>query len=189
METVAYYTQKNPPVKFSYFRASRNKYKLDFKNRLVTIITYCLMPNHFHFLVRQEKDGGIRTFIQKTLNAYSHYFNLKNKQKGPLFESPFKAIIIESDEQLLHLSRYIHLNPVTGYLVEKPQDYEFSSCRLFLNNTSEPPFDVTPVLEFFKKSNDYFEFLMARKEYQRELERIKHLILEWLETFCQDRHT
>ncbi len=79
---------------------------------LVDIGTYCLMPNHFHILVREKVEGGITKFAVKLLTAYSMYFNKKNNRRGTLFESNFKAKHVDSDEYLKYLFAYIHLNPV-----------------------------------------------------------------------------
>lgn len=82
------------------------------KDTLVDIGVYCLMPNHFHLLVREKKEGGITKFMQKLLTAYSMYFNKKNSRTGALFESKFKAKHVDSDRYLKYLFSYIHLNPV-----------------------------------------------------------------------------
>ncbi|MEK9131625.1 MAG: transposase [Patescibacteria group bacterium] len=78
----------------------------------VEIGAYCLMPNHFHILIREKIDGGISKFMQKLLTAYSHYFNKKYQRTGTLFESRFKAKHADTDEYLKYLFAYIHLNPV-----------------------------------------------------------------------------
>ena len=132
IDAMSYYLQASPPVKFSKYRQNKKAYQLDLKNNLITIVNYCLMPTHFHFTLRQEKDNGIRLFIQKLTNSFAHYLNTKNESFGPVFTGNFKAIRVTSEEQLLHLSRYIHLNPVTDYLVEKPEEYSFSSHRIYL---------------------------------------------------------
>jgi len=82
------------------------------RDLLVEVITFCLMPNHYHLILRQLKDDGIAKFMQKVGTGYTMYFNKKNKRNGALFQGRFKAIQIESDEYLMHLSRYIHINPV-----------------------------------------------------------------------------
>ncbi|MEO0094212.1 MAG: transposase [candidate division WOR-3 bacterium] len=79
---------------------------------LVDVLCFCLMPTHFHLLVRQIRDDGIKLFLQKLTGGYARYFNTKYKRVGPLFQGPFKAILIEKENYFLHLSRYIHLNPV-----------------------------------------------------------------------------
>ncbi len=80
--------------------------------RKVAIGAYVLMPNHFHLLVRETKEGGLTDFMQKLSTAYSKYFNKVNNRVGPLFQSRFKARHVDRDEYLKYLFAYIHLNPV-----------------------------------------------------------------------------
>ena len=115
-----YYLQPKPAVRFSIYRKQKNKYELDLTYKLVNIIAYCLMPDHYHFILTQNIEGGIRKFIHRLSDSYSHYFNKRCDQKGSIFEGKFKAVRVKSQEQLIHLSRYIHLNPVTSYLLEDP---------------------------------------------------------------------
>src|SRR3989338_10664020 len=82
------------------------------KDRLVDILCIVLMPNHFHLLLKQVQNNGISKFMHKLGTSYTNYVNLKYGHSGILFQGPFKAVEIESDEQLTHLSRYIHLNPL-----------------------------------------------------------------------------
>jgi len=175
LDAIKYYTQVTPPVKFSYFRENPGKYKLDFKNKLVTIISYCLMPNHFHFSVRQETERGVQTFMQRVLNSFSHYHREKYQHRGPLFEAVFKAIHIETDEQLMHLSRYHHLNPVVACFVKHPKNYPYSSYQFYIRKDSDMV-DPSYVLSHFSSSKAYEKFVLSRKDYQRKLEQIKHLI-------------
>ena len=174
LSIMTYYLQVSPPIKFSYYRINPNKYTLD-NTRLVTILSYCLMPTHFHLTLRQEKERGIQIYMQRVLNSFSHYYRRKNQESGPLFESSFKGVHIETDEQLIHLSRYHHLNPVTSYMVDDPKDYIYSSYNDYLKGKSQIV-DPSYVLSNFSSSKQYAKFVLDQKEYQRELERIKHLI-------------
>ncbi|MFA6536675.1 MAG: transposase [Candidatus Paceibacterota bacterium] len=79
---------------------------------LVDIGAYCLMPNHFHLLVREKSDGNITKFMRKLLTSHSKYFNKKHKRSGTLFEGRFKAKHVNGDDYLKYLLAYIHLNPV-----------------------------------------------------------------------------
>lgn len=178
IDIVKYYLQETPPVKFSQYKNNRDKFKLDFNKPIVKIISFVLMPTHFHFELRQEKDHGILKFIQKTCNSFSHFYNLKHRNKGPLFESTFRAVRIESNEQLLHLSRYIHLNPVTSFLVKNPEDYEFSSYGDFLGNKKFSFLDPSLVLKQFKNFSKYQQFVNDQSDYQKQLGEIKQLIIE-----------
>jgi putative transposase len=85
--------------------------KFDRGGSVVEIGAYCLMPNHFHILVREKTEGGITLFTRKVFTAYSMYFNKKYLRSGKLFENVFKAILVDSDEYLKYLYSYIHLNP------------------------------------------------------------------------------
>ena len=105
---------------------------------IVDIGAYCLMPNHFHILLQQLQDNGISTFVRKLLNSYTRYFNTKNERIGPLFQGQFKAVRVESDEQLLHLTRYIHLNPLVGYVVKDLRNFEWSSYLDYIKNKLSP---------------------------------------------------
>ena len=86
--------------------------KLLEEDKLVDVLCFALMPNHFHFLLKQNKSDGISKFMHKLGTSYTNYINLKYERSGILFQGPFKAVEVESDEQLTHLSRYIHLNPL-----------------------------------------------------------------------------
>lgn len=178
LETMSFYLQPKPPTKFSLFRASRDRFPINLNKKLVTIIAYCLIPNHFHLMLRQEKENGIRNFIQRISNSFAHYFSVKYKNRGPVFEGSFKATRIETDEQLFHLSRYIHLNPVTAYLVEKPQDYPYSSYKIYLGEKQLEIVNPSLVINQFPSPQKYQEFVLDQKDYQRTLDAMKHLFLE-----------
>ena len=149
LEAVRYYLQPEPPIKFSLYRTSKNRAPINLDRKLVTILNYCLMPNHFHFTLRQEEDNGIKKFFQRLSNSFAHYFNVKYKNRGPVFEGNFKVVRVENDEQLIHLSRYIHLNPVTTYLVEHPIDYDYSSYRIYMGNEMSDIINPSVVLNNF----------------------------------------
>ncbi|MCS7180394.1 MAG: transposase [bacterium] len=163
---------------FSYYKrlSEEDKGKLYKGERLVKIIGYCLMPTHIHLIIYNEIKNGISIFMKNLLDSYTRYFNTKIKRKGPLWESRFKIVVIENDEQLLHLTRYIHLNPVTAFLVEKPEDWEFSSYKEYLNHIIKKVCEFEDIIEI--KENDYKAFVEDRISYQRELAKIKKLIID-----------
>lgn len=148
----------------------------------VEIIAFCLMSNHFHFLLKEVSEKGIANFMRHIQNGYAKYINIQQDRVGPLFQSAFKAIRIHTDEQLLHVSRYIHLNPSTEYIVktENLQNYSWSSLPVYLDSNFSDFTFVNPdiILSFFKTKEKYKEFVLDQADYQRELERIKHLTLE-----------
>ena len=79
---------------------------------IVKITAYCLMPNHFHILAQEIKEGGISKFMQKVMTGYTMFFNKKYERTGSLFESSFKSIHVNNDNHLRYLLAYIHLNPI-----------------------------------------------------------------------------
>lgn len=176
-EAMHYYLQLAPKVKFSLYRKQKDLYPIRLGDSLVTIFNYCLMPNHYHFTLRQNTEQGIKLFIQKLSVSYAHYFNKKYEASGALFSGNFKARRVDDEKQLLHLSRYIHLNPVTDYLTDSPEKYEYSSYKLYLAKKSSDLVDTSFILKIFGNQS-YEKFVLDRKDYQREFSRIKHLILE-----------
>ncbi len=80
-------------------------------NPLVSVIAYCLMPNHFHLVLKETRENGISTFMQKLGTAYTMYFNTKQHRIGGLFTRPFRAKHIDNDVYLKHVVQYVHLNP------------------------------------------------------------------------------
>lgn len=178
LDAIRFYLQPKPPTKFSIYRKSRPSFPLNLDQKLVTIINYCLMPNHFHLTLRQEMENGIKQFLHRVSNSFAHYFSIKHKKRGHVFEDKFKAVRVETEEQLIHLSRYIHLNPVTSYLVEKPENYLYSSYTVYLGLKASDIVDPSFVLKNFSSKRKYHEFIMEQKDYQRTLNDIKHLILE-----------
>lgn len=96
----------------TYRDISKNTYDFDREETLVFIGAYCLMPNHFHFLVKGKTEDGISKFMQKFSTAYSMYFNKKYKRTGGLFEEKFKSQHIGIDRHLKYIFSYIHLNPI-----------------------------------------------------------------------------
>lgn len=177
LETMDYYRKKGPSVRFSYKDrpAMINTNKND--SLLVEILSFCLMPNHFHLLLRQVEEKGITTFLNKLSNSYTKYFNTRHKRVGPLFQGSFKAIRAEDDEQLLHVSRYIHLNPLVGYLVKNLRTYPYSSYREFLDIT-KGFCKKSVVLEYFTTPAHYETFVLNQADYVKSLKDAEKLLLD-----------
>lgn len=177
-QTFYYYQFSGPKPKFANFTKSRlDSFKPALGSELVEIICYCLMPNHFHFLVRQLRDNGVSIFMSQLINSYTKYFNTKYKRIGALLQGSFKAVHIGSDEQLIHLSRYIHLNPVVSGIVKKPEGYQWSSYLKYLGQINVFC-NPTQVLNFFPSAQKYREFVANQIDYGVTLEILKHQTIE-----------
>ena len=131
------------------------------------------MPNHFHLLVKQTKEGGISKYMQRVQNAYTKYFNTKNKTAGHLFQGPFRAVWVEDNDQLLYLSAYIHKNPVelTGPQ-GKEHGYQWSSLTDYLNKNRWPTSLLKPeiILEQFNNKQEYQDWI--KQSYAKSLQDI-----------------
>lgn len=122
------------------------------------IIAYCLMPNHYHLLVRLT-DAGLSHAMMLLGISFSKSVNTRQERVGPLFAGAFRAKHVDGDDYLVHLSRYLHLNPVRAGLVQRAEDWEFSSYRdyLGLRDGSLPSPDI--VLSQFSSVAAYRDFV------------------------------
>lgn len=173
-------------LRFSKFKTLsqilRNEYLLSLRNKsaLVEIYAYAFMPNHFHLLLKQLKDKGIARFVSNIQNSFAKYFNTKFERHGALFQNPFKAKRVETDEQFVHVSRYIHLNPVTSYLIEFDElsTYPWTSFPIYAGNQENPFVSTKLLLQMFGSKDKYIKFVGDQVDYQRKLAVIKDLIIE-----------
>lgn len=146
------------------------------KHAVVKMISYIIMPTHYHLLLKVQKGQKLSKYIGDVENSFSRYFNLKHKRKGPLWQSRFRSVQVTTDEQLLYLTRYIHLNATTAYLVENPEDWPHSSYREYLENPELLRSQLTEVT--ISTPDRYKRFVDKQKDYQRTLAKIKKLTLE-----------
>lgn len=142
----------------------------------VQLLAFCLMDNHYHLLLKQTTKNGVSKLMKQIGNAYISYFNLKYKRVGPLMQGRFKAVRIETDEHLIHVSKYIHLNPVMAGLVEKPNQYIWSSFLEYCSDIDDPISNNNIILPFFPSRDGYREFVNDQIGYDKELDLVKHLL-------------
>lgn len=135
----------------------------------VSLIAYCLMPNHFHILLQQKNVDSMTKFLLRTCTSYSMYFNKKYERVGPLFQGIYKAANIDNENYLLHLSRYIHLNPRDLLTEDQPltkdqplQNYEWSSYPEYIDKRKTEWVKTDLILSYFKtektKDKNFKEF-------------------------------
>ena len=123
------------------------------------ILAYCLMPNHYHFILQQKQSGSISRFLQTTFNAYSQAINKAIKHSGTLFQGRAKGILTDTDEHLIHLVRYIHLNPVVARLVSKPEEWEFSDYNEWIGESNFKYSGEKLRQNYFKEAKEYKLFV------------------------------
>ncbi len=134
----------------------------------ITFLAYCLMPNHFHFFVKQKSAESIDSFMNSLGTRYSMYFNKKYKQVGSLYQGVYKAVLITHEAQFLHLSRYIH---------KQALPHQPSSYRVFIGKEKIPWIQTSKILSYFSKTNPSLSYKSFVAE-QDDLEIIYHLMIE-----------
>lgn len=180
LEILSFFRDADPPEKISRIAPKTLARELaeEPKHPLVQILAFCLMPNHFHLLVQQLQDGGISTFMRRSLDSYTRYFNTKNDRVGTMYQGKFQAVHVETDQQLLHLSRYIHLNPYVAQLIQDPAAYRWSSLLNYERGEISRLCDPSFILEMAGSPKQYMDFVQDQAEYARSYHKIKKLILE-----------
>lgn len=143
----------------------------------VSLVSYCLMPTHFHLLLFQKPADGVTRLMKQLTNAYTQYFNEKYKRSGPLFAGRYKAAPLTTDEELTHLSRYIHLHPVMAKLTDTPE-YRWSSYEEFTDPTPRNLTTPKRILSRFPSIYMYKKFVIDRKDYLKKMEKISHLTID-----------
>lgn len=186
IETTSFYRFSPQRISFSqYLRLPAEKKREYFTEaklqtkELVETYCFCLMPNHYHLLLKQKEDNGISTFIRHIQNSYAKYFNIKEGRIGSLFQGRFRGVLVETDEQLMHLSRYIHLNPYTSYIVKSVEDlisYPWSSLSDYLGNSKHQFINKSIISQY--PETDYKQLVLDQADYQRKLNDIKHLSID-----------
>ena len=173
---LSYYNSSHKKIRLSDWLRSENSVSvssllLPQEDQIVKFIAYHIMPTHYHIGIKVLEEKSIYHYLNNIGNSYTRYFNTKVGRKGPLWQSPYKAVRVTSDEQLLHLSRYIHLNATTAGLVENPEDWEYSSYREYIENPKILREIMTEIS--VKDPKRYKKFVENNKDYQKKLQTIK----------------
>lgn len=143
-----------------------------------SLICYCLMPNHFHLLVRQNIDLSVSELLKKVCTGYAKYFNKAHETVGSLFEHKFRAVGIESDSYLLWLSAYIHQNPKVAGLVEDLSKWQYSSYLDYVGLRAGKLCEKEIILGQFKNPKEYEVFVSESYEKIKERKDLQYLLLD-----------
>jgi putative transposase len=165
----------------SYLESSVTRYG-------AVIHAYCLMTNHYHLLV-ETPNGNLPEIMRHINGAYTNYYNTKRKRAGHLFQGRYRAILIEADEYLLELSRYIHLNPVRAGVTAKPEEHPWSSYTDYIGARPAPGWlRMDAVKGHFSSNREYCSFVeeMLDKDYENPLLRSVASSLLGGESFVQE---
>lgn len=140
----------HPLMEFQNFTVVRPRPLANIEKE-VNLITYCLMPNHFHLILQQISVDGVTKLLRRVATTYSMYFNKRYKRVGYLFQGKYKAALVETDSYLLHLSRYIHLNP-SELTRSDLVSYPYSSYKYFIGLAKAGWIKPDLILAYFDKS-------------------------------------
>lgn len=127
---------------------------------LVSIVCYCFNPNHFHFILKQEVDGGISEFFKRLLGGYTKYFNLSHKRSGALFQGRFKSNLIDDDAYFLKIRPYVHLNYSVHNIPKEKSHLVLASEKEYDAN------NFTIVSE--KEAKNLLDFYGSNKNFRKE---------------------
>ena len=161
-----------------FFNAGNYEYLLRLVKRYhkknnVTLIAYCLMPNHYHFLLRQDSNEPLSKFINVLFNAYVQSVNQQQNRKGTLFEGRFRHVWIDRDEYLIHLCRYIHRNPLKAGLVSQPENWPYSNYLDWIGKRNGTLIDRTFIKAYFTSAEEYHQFVHIGPDEEQTLLNIK----------------
>jgi putative transposase len=151
----------NDYLKWSKFFIDNKEINEVIKFRSVVVIAFCIMPNHFHIIIKQLNDGGIASYMHRVLGGYSRYYNKKYGTSGHVFQSAYRAVHIENNAQLLYLTAYIHRNPrVLSEWYKKEEQYEWSSYQDYIGiSRHRGLLDLSIILEQFDSKEKYHQFV------------------------------
>ena len=152
-----YFSNEN----YRFFSDRLGKY---FNINTAWIIAYCLMPTHFHLLIYPIIENFGNQVMQPFSVSYTKAINKRHNRTGPLFQGPYQARLVDKDRYMLHLSRYIHLNPVSAGLVDRAEDWKFSSYRDYIGIRREEMVNSDIILQQFHDTADYADFVFSETD-------------------------
>ena len=144
----------------------------------VTVVAYCLLPNHYHFLLKPRKDDNLSQFMNSLFGSYTQAVNKQQGRLGPLFQGRFHAILVDKEEYLIHLARYIHLNPVTSGVTNAAREWPYSNYVDVIANLENEFKDTSLVPERFISGDNYRQFVETQSYDGYEIEELNRYLLE-----------
>ena len=138
----------------------------------IAVIAYCLMPNHYHFLVRQDGPQRAGRLAQSVFNGYSNAFNQRYAHQGTLFAGPYQALLVENDRHLRHVCRYIHGNPVKDGFALAPELWPYSNYLEWIGQRQGTLVDRAFIAQYFPEPQRYIAYVqdyLTRREADEEI--------------------
>jgi len=187
IEGIWYYRYQKPPIRLAYFKnlnpQAKDQYLTQLRSTplLVDIVAFVFMPDHFHLIIKQLTDGGTSRFMANMQNSYTRYVNAHKNQLGPVFSRQFQALPINSKEDLLYLSKYIHLKPMTHGRIKDLNalyNYPWSSLPEYLETKPEMLrfCNRDPIRQHLKSVDEYASFIQDLNSLPQQTELISPLL-------------
>lgn len=154
------------------------KIKQSYQKYSIQIIAYCLMPNHYHFLLQQLSDRNVSDWIKSLFIGYVQAVNIQQNRSGTLFEGRAQHILIDKEEYLLQIVRYIHYNPVKAGLVNSADGWLYSNYLEWIGKRAGTMFDRKFFCTYFKDHEDYRDFVERYGIEESEIEKIKDYLFD-----------
>lgn len=152
---------------------TNNRHKFENLGGQLELLAYCLMPNHFHLLFYQEDAQAISRLMRRLITGYVMYFNNRYRRVGRLFQGTYKASLINADDYLQHISRYIHLNP------DKYEQWPYSSYPYYVGKKRAAWIKPGRILEIFdNNTEEYKAFTADCAAAKKELDILRHQLAD-----------
>lgn len=185
VDTFVYYRSARSHPRYSFFKKMEDEIKIEKLKEIlypssfiVDILSFTLMPNHYHFLLKQLKSDGIINFMSNIINSITRFSNIKTKRKGPVFLPQFRSRRILTVETLVYVSRYIYTNVYAAGVVKSKEEifsYSYSSINSYLKDDNPLKINIKPVLEYFNHDKKrYKNFILDNAEGQKMREIVKY---------------
>lgn len=168
-ESLDLFNNTQPVVNLSFARLQKKKQK----EKLVDVVAYCLLPNHFHFILRQRTENGIGEFMKRVSGGYTSYFNEKSARNGALFQGIYKRVLIDTNKQFTYLFAYVNENYTVHHLTE-PGDVMYTSSHHYSGQVQSKLLVSTAKNRAYDKA---VGVALARQIYQQR-QVLKHSLLE-----------
>ncbi|MFW6164197.1 MAG: transposase [Planctomycetota bacterium] len=144
----------------------------------VAVIAYCLMPTHYHFVLRQDADSPLSRFVGAVFNAYVQVVNRQERRSGALFEGRFRHVWVDREEYVVHLCRYVHLNPVAAGLVAYPWEWPYSNYLEWVGRRGGTLVDEAFITARFDDAENYERYVLGWTGEARVRGRLKRYLME-----------
>ena len=152
--------------------------KKNYSRYAIDIVAYCLLPNHYHFLIKPNEDNNLSLFMKSLFGSYTQALNKQQGREGPLFQGRFRPILVDKEEYLARLARYIHLNPVMAGLAQSPQERPYSNYLDVIGNRGGTLKDTSLVPDRFETGHDYQVFVEDLLHSQGEIKYLQDYLLD-----------